>query len=310
MKVRRALLLVSGLASGVVQGFASGLAAAESLGVHDRGIFSDLDDRVALPAPDIARGRAHATVDPRHRVLVVWDGDRPAKPYPLETSGQASGGDKLVLRAADAAEVERLLDGEKPRVLGAEEAVPGGDADDDGIPDELDIVIGAHKVLLNKAGYREGYLEIGFPGGDVPRDIGVCTDVLVRALRNAGIDLQKELYADIARAPQAYPTVKRRNPHIDQRRVKTILPWFQRHWSAHGTDPRVAGDPFRAGDVLFMDTSPGRDGPEHVGIVSDRRGPSGFPLVVNNWTTGYNESEMDLLPFVPVLYRFRVTAAH
>lgn len=277
-------------------------AAAESLGVPDRGIFSDLDDRVALPAPDIARGHAHATLDPRHRVLVVWDGDRPAKPYPL----QSSGGDKLALRAADAAEVERLLDGEKPRVLGVKEAVPGGDADDDGIPDELDIVIGAHKVLLNQAAYREGYIEIGFPGGDVPRDIGVCTDVLVRALRNAGIDLQSELYADIARAPQAYPMVKRRNPHIDQRRVKTILPWFQRHWASHGGDPRAAGDPFRAGDVLFMDTYPGRDGPEHVGIVSDRLGPSGLPLVVNNWTTGYRESEMDLLPFVPVLYRFRV----
>jgi uncharacterized protein YijF (DUF1287 family) len=290
MRVRSASLLVCVLAAR--------LAAAESLGVPDRGIFNDLDDRVALPAPVIAHGHARATVDPRHRVLVVWDGDRPAKPYPLD--------EKLALRAADAAEVARILDGEKPRVLGPKEAVPGGDADDDGIPDELDIVIGAHKVLLNKAAYREGYIEIGFPGGDVPRDIGVCTDVLVRSMRNAGIDLQNELYADIARAPAAYPMVKRRNPHIDQRRVKTILPWFQRHFAAHGKDPRSADDPFRAGDVLFMDTYPGRDGPEHVGIVSDRIGPSGFPLVVNNWTTGYSESEMDLLPFVPVLYRFRV----
>ena len=275
-----------------------GLAAAESLGVPDRGIFSDLDDRVALPAPEIARGHAHATLDARHHVLVVWDGDRPAKPYRLD--------DKLALRAGDAAEVAKLLDGKAPRVLGAHEAVPGGDADDDGIPDELDIVVGEHKVLLNHAAYQEGYVEIGFPGGDVPREIGVCTDVLVRAMRNAGIDLQRELYADIARAPEAYPMVKRRNPNIDQRRVRTILPWFRRHWAAHRTDPRVAEDPFRAGDVLFMDTFPGRDGPEHVGIVSDRIGPSGFPLVVNNWTTGFAESEMDLLPFVPVVYRFRV----
>src|SRR5262249_62312186 len=126
------------------------------------------------------------------------------------------------LRAADAAEVTPLLGGRAPRVLAAGEAVPGGDADDDGIPDELDIVIGAHKVLLNRAEYTSGYIEIGFPGGDVPRGIGVCTDVVVRALRNAGIDLQKELCDDIARAPHAYAMVTRRDPHLDPRCAPTL----------------------------------------------------------------------------------------
>jgi uncharacterized protein YijF (DUF1287 family) len=55
-----------------------------------------------------------------------------------------------------------------------------------------------------------------------------------------------------------------------------------------------------------MDTFPSRSGPDHIGIVSDRRGPSGHPLIINNWTDGHVTSEMDLLGFVPVTHRFRI----
>jgi uncharacterized protein YijF (DUF1287 family) len=58
--------------------------------------------------------------------------------------------------------------------------------------------------------------------------------------------------------------------------------------------------------VLFMDTFPSRSGPDHVGIVSDTIGPAGLPMVINNWTNGTVTAEMDLLTFVPVLYRFRL----
>jgi uncharacterized protein YijF (DUF1287 family) len=238
--------------------------------------------------------RTHTVIDPRHGTLVLWEDDWPVKVYPYP------------LRAADAAELAAVSAGRPSRVLGPKDAVPGGDRDDDGIPDALDVLLGAKKVALNGASYGGDYIDMGYPGGDVPRTMGVCTDVVVRALRNAGIDLQRELYEDIARAPTAYPMVKRRDPKIDQRRVRTILPWFERHFEAHGTDPRRADDPFRPGDILFMDTFPQRPGPEHMGIVSDRVGPSGLPLVVNNWTEGYHESEMDLLPSVPVTHRFRI----
>lgn len=293
------LVLVSGVLSVVLWGVGA-TAGAEARGPSDRGIFSELDEKVELPTPARAAGHVLVTLDPRHGVAVLWEGDRPVKAYRL--AGRTLAG----LRADDAAEIAAVAGAEPSlRVLGPGASVPGGDADDDGIPDELDIVLGAHKVLLNGAEYVPGYVDIPFPGGDVPRPTGVCTDVIVRALRNAGIDLQAELYADIGRAPAAYPMVKKRNPSIDQRRVRTLLPWFQRHFAAHGSDPASATDPFRPGDILFMDTDPGREGPEHVGIVSDRRGASGQWLVVNNWTVGYHESEMDLLLFVPVLYRFR-----
>jgi hypothetical protein len=82
----------------------------------------------------------------------------------------------------------------------------GGDADGDGIPDAVDILLGAKKVALDGAIYRETAPRLPYPGGDVPRQEGVCTDVVIRALRNAGIDLQRAVHDDAGRAPWAYPT--------------------------------------------------------------------------------------------------------
>jgi uncharacterized protein YijF (DUF1287 family) len=153
----------------------------------------------------------------------------------------------------------------------------------------------------------QGYITMGYPMGDVPRTIGVCTDVIIRAVRNAGIDLQKELHDDIRRARAAYPMVKGTgDPNIDQRRVGTLLPYFKRRWVAHTAKLDDPADPLRPGDVIFMDTFPSRSGPDHIGILSDRFDAQGLPLVINNWTDGTVTAEMDLLTFVPVLYRFRL----
>ena len=278
----------------------SGRAGAEAHGCRDVGIFSDLDEKVRLDLPaGLDKARLEAVHDPARGVLVLYEGDHPVKVYP------AGGG---ALRPRDKAELEPLLGGRAARTLEAGALPRPGDRDRDGIPDPLDILIGAKKLLLNAAAYTEGYKPVPFPGGDVPRQMGVCTDVLVRALRNAGLDLQGELYADIARAPRAYPMVKKRNPSIDHRRVRTLAPFFRRHFLKRGVDPRDARDPYRAGDIVFMDTFPSRPGPDHVGIISDRKGASGLPLVINNWAPGSEDSEMDLLPFVPVTERFRLPA--
>jgi uncharacterized protein YijF (DUF1287 family) len=180
------------------------------------------------------------------------------------------------------------------------------DHDRDGIPDPLDVLVGARKTALNAAAYTEGYVRIDYPMGDIPREIGVCTDVVIRAVRNAGIDLQQALHEDLRRARAAYPMVKGKgNPHIDHRRVATLLPYFKRHWEPHTTALDDPADPLQPGDVVFMDTLP-RSGPDHIGIVSDTLGPSGLPLVINNWTVGTVTAEMDLLTFVPVLHRYRL----
>jgi uncharacterized protein YijF (DUF1287 family) len=277
------------------------------LGVADRGIWSDLDDRIQIELPaGLTADRVAARVDDKHRVLVLSIDGVARKAYPLGGPARLAVGERtLALRPGDRAELaglvaaERLTAGPSPH-----------DRDDDGIPDPLDLLIGARKTVINADAYTaeaEGYIAMAYPMGDVPRTIGVCTDVIIRAVRNAGIDIQKDLHEDIRRARAAYPMVKGSgDANIDQRRVGTLLPYFRRRWESHTArldDPR---DPLRAGDIILMDTFPNRSGPDHIGILSDRLDDQGLPLVINNWTDGTVTAEMDLLTFVPVLYRFRL----
>jgi uncharacterized protein YijF (DUF1287 family) len=250
------------------------------------------------------RARIRLRLDDRHALLVLFDGELAVKAYalvrPCPAGTVAAPAVLADLDAGDAAELRALVADATPvqRVAGM-----GGtsfDQDGDGIPDQLDVLMGARKLALNRAQYTKGYFRIPFPGGDVPRGVGVCSDTIVRAYRNAGIDLQRRVAEDIHAAPAAYPWVTRPNASIDHRRVKTLLTWFQRHV------PEVRGQAPRAGDVVFLDTFPGRPGPDHVGIISDRVAPSGLPYVINNWTVGYREGEMDLLPSVPVTHLFRM----
>ena len=91
---------------------------------------------------------------------------------------------------------------------------------------------GARKTALNGAQYLGGYQRLAYPGGDVPRDRGVCTDVVVRALRNGGYDLQSLMYRDMKRAPRAYGLRSGQRPdrHIEHRRVRRQIVFFKRHY--------------------------------------------------------------------------------
>lgn len=287
------------------------VAPEPALGVADKGVFGDLDGRVQLTLPaELAPDRVTATIDRRRGVLVLSIDGHPRKAYPLGGSATLTvGRHDLSLRPGDRAELQPLL--AEARVA---EATAAHDRDGDGIPDALDILVGAKKTVLNAAAYTseaQGYIKLAYPGGDVDRKMGVCTDVVIRSVRNAGLDLQKALHEDIKRRRGAFPMIKKgKGPdaNIDQRRVGTLLPYFKKHWKAHTTKLDDASDPLRPGDIIFMDTFPSRSGPDHIGIISDQIGPSGLPLVINNWTNGTVTSEMDLLSFVPVLYRFRLPA--
>ena len=183
------------------------------------------------------------------------------------------------------------------------------DRDKDGIFDQLDIHLGAVKTALNGAEYQEGYERLTYPMGDVSRTIGVCTDVVVRAFRNAGWDLQEILYKDMKARPKAYGLKdKKPNRHIDHRRVRRLIVYFKKHYKALPIkfDPKQSGDEaWLPGDLVFMDTlNKGR--PTHVALVSGILGPDGEPLMINNWTYGYKTSAMSLKYSADYLYRFRL----
>src|SRR5262249_4871736 len=158
--------------------------------------------------------------------------------------------------AADLAELGHEVADTTPVLV----AAPGRaeDHDGDGIVDRLDILLGARKLTHNKAHYLERYVGIRYPGGDVPRTEGVCSDTVIRALRNAGIDLQKEVHEDILRSPKAYPMVEKIDTSINHRRVRTIVRWFERHFVR-----LPKGTPYQPGDIVFLDTFPSKEGPDH-----------------------------------------------
>lgn len=279
-----------------------------SLGVDDDGLWSELDAGIQLTVPaHVAESATTLLVSRGSAVAVLYADGWPVKVYPL-----LAGGRELVegvsLRPGDVEELAPLVDGARIHELPLGVELPPGDVDDDGIPDPLDVLIGGHKTVVNAATYDGSYVSIPYPGGDVPRDQGVCTDVIVRALRNAGPDLQALVHADIQRRPKAYPMVETADDNIDHRRVKTILPYFKRHWTTLSPDPRDSGEPYRPGDVIFMDTISSRHGPDHIGIVSQRTGEDGLPQIINNWDTGSTTDFLDLLDWVPVTHRFRLPA--
>lgn len=281
-----------------------------SLGVTDRGIFSDLDHRIQLSLPaDTTASLAELIIDEKRQLAVLYIEGFPRKVYPLggPVSLPAAGG-SIGLRPGDAEELRPIL-GEKgagsTRRLHEGEVPSPGDRDSDGIPDPLDVLIGGYKTAINRDKYGAGYIVLDYPMGDVPRDVGVCTDVVVRAMRNAGLDLQAELQRDIRRSRRSYPMVKGGgDKNIDHRRVKTLLPYFLRHFQS--LDTALDHPSWRPGDIVLMDTFPSRPGPDHIGIVSDRKGDSGYALIINNWTDGTYTTEMDLLGWVPITHRFRI----
>ena len=119
---------------------------------------------------------------------------------------------------------------------------------------------------------------------------GVCTDLVVRAFRGTGVDLQKLVHEDMAASFASYPRLwgaNRPDPNIDHRRVPNLMVFFQRRgqWLPTGTAGTDAAS-WQPGDVVFWDL-PG--GLKHCGIVSDRRGTSGRPLVVHNIGTAAEE---------------------
>jgi uncharacterized protein YijF (DUF1287 family) len=162
-------------------------------------------------------------------------------------------------------------------------------ADDGPSPIASRVIARAREEVTRRVTYDPRYVPIAYPNGDVDPSRGVCTDVIVRALRVAGIDLQAKVHEDALARPRAYARfVSHPDANIDHRRVGPLAVWLD----AHATRLPADGAEFAAGDLVVW--SFGSDGaPDHIGIVSDRRGASGSPLVIHN--IGPTPSEDDSL---------------
>ena len=141
-------------------------------------------------------------------------------------------------------------------------------------------VEGAHLQAQQGARYDASYMRIAYPNGDVPITQGACTDVVIRSLRHAGFDLQKLIHEDILARPSAYPRVKQPDTNIDHRRIPNQIAFFQKYGEQLTNDvsPQTL-DQWRGGDIVYWELPMNH---EHTGVVSDRIGPNGIPLVIHN----------------------------
>jgi uncharacterized protein YijF (DUF1287 family) len=114
--------------------------------------------------------------------------------------------------------------------------------------------------------YDPAYVKLDYPNGDVPIDRGVCADVIVRAFRRGGVDLQKELHEDMSKNFATYPQkwgAKRADRNIDHRRVPNLMTWFERQ--GKGLPLSQNAKHYLPGDVVAWEIFDGR---YHIGIVS------------------------------------------
>jgi hypothetical protein len=145
--------------------------------------------------------------------------------------------------------------------------------------------------------YDPRYYRLDYPNGDLPADRGVCTDVIIRAYRKLGTDLQKEVHEDMKAHFALYPKywgLSRPDRNIDHRRVPNLMKFFSRF----GTVKRITTNPedYLPGDLVCWNLG---GGVTHIGIVVNLKSEDGLRnLIVHNIGAGQVLEDC--------LFRFRI----
>jgi uncharacterized protein YijF (DUF1287 family) len=153
--------------------------------------------------------------------------------------------------------------------------------------DDFSVKLSAAAIELTqqKVQYDPQYFSIPYPNGDVPADKGVCTDVIIRAYRKVGIDLQKEVHEDMRDNFNAYPKnwgLKKPDKNIDHRRVPNLMTFFSRHGSVKKISKEAID--YVPGDVVAWDLG---GGITHIGmVVENKLGDAKRHLIVHNIGNG------------------------
>lgn len=171
------------------------------------------------------------------------------------------------------------------------------DYDNDGIDDYTDILQGAKIEAKNKPKYKSAYYAGGYP----PENEGVCTDVIWRALKNAGYLLKDMVDEDIRNNIKEYPRVAgKQDCNIDFRRVQNLKVYFERNQIVLTTDLTKIEE-WQPGDIVVF-------GMSHIGIISDKRNKKGVPYLLHNG--GQPVREEDILElyneYEPISGHYRI----
>lgn len=158
---------------------------------------------------------------------------------------------------------------------------------------EQEIVEAAHERTKHSVRYDGSYVAIDYPWGDVPKETGVCTDVIIRSYRNLGTDLQQLVHEDMSANFSKYPStriwgLKRPDKNIDHRRVLNLQAFFKRH----GHEYPVTRDSkdYKPGNLVTW-MLPGNL--PHIGIVTEQINPvTGNPMIVHNIGNGPDLQDM------------------
>ena len=166
-------------------------------------------------------------------------------------------------------------------------------------PDDRAELLVAAAVAQAKSAvtYDGSYRRLAYPGGDVPETIGVCTDLIIRAYRKVGIDLQVRVHEDMKRSFSSYPRLwglEAPDPSIDHRRVPNLQTLFRRAGAELPVSHEASS--YQAGDLVTW-MLPGNL--PHIGIVTGQKSHDGVPLVVHNIGRGPRVED--------VLFAYRIT---
>ncbi len=145
------------------------------------------------------------------------------------------------------------------------------DFNNNGVDDYADILLGARKDAQNKPKYDGKYIDGGYP----PDEIGVCSDVIWRAFKNAGYNLRNMVDNDIAARPDAYPLIEKPDTNIDFRRVRNLRIFFDKYAVSLTTDINNIAE-WQPGDIVIFNNN------KHIGIVSDKRNSEGQVYIIHN----------------------------
>ena len=157
--------------------------------------------------------------------------------------------------------------------------------------------------------YDPAYQRLTYPGGDVAPDRGVCADVVIRALRVLGVDLQVLVHEDMKRAFASYPDhwgLNRPDANIDHRRVPNLEKYFTRSGAAL-VFSNAAAD-YQPGDIVAWNLRGDQGWLPHIGIVTDRMASSGRPMIVHNIGAGPQLEDVLFNWKITGQYRYRPEA--